>query len=402
MILVIEDEAPIRDIISEMLEDVGFKVLEADTGAAGIELAQSHPPDLVLCDIMMPELDGYEVLHQLRSQLLTALTPFIFLTAKSDRRDMRRGMLLGADDYITKPFTRHDLLEAVRTRLDRHSIMRQVYTSVGANPANPAAAPSPPELSHRLRQLQTALANDEFELFYQPQATLADDQLLGVEALIRWRSPSQGLIPPAEFIPLAERSGFIIELGEWVIRAACQQIKQWQALGLPPLSVCVNLSSLQFARPDLISRINNILAEIGIAPKYLGIELTESVLVQNVDTTMAHLQALRRLGMLISIDDFGTGYASLGYLQHFPFDILKIDHCFVQHVHTNPTNGAITTAMIQMAHSLGLMVVAEGVETTDELAYLKAQGCDAIQGYLLSQPLPASQFIQWLRRRQRP
>jgi len=397
MILIIEDEAPIRDIVSEMLQDVGFKVLEADTGTAGIELAQTHQPDLILCDIMMPGPDGYEVLHQLRNQLSTALTPFIFLTAKSDRRDLRRGMLLGADDYISKPFTRQDLLEAVRMRLERHSTIEQFYVTAMAEVTLADSN------SHQGQPLQSALANHEFELFYQPQVTLADDQLLGIEALIRWRSPDKGLIPPAEFIPLAERSGFIVELGEWVIRTACEQIKQWQSLHLWPTPVCINLSSVQFARADLTTRIISILAETGVDPRHLGIELTESVLVQNIDMTLAHLQELRRIGMLISIDDFGTGYASLGYLQHFPFDILKIDHCFIQNVHSNPTNGAITAAVIQMAHSLGLTVVAEGVETTDELNYLKAQNCDAIQGYLLSQPLSASRFTQWLRRwQQRP
>jgi len=397
MILIIEDEAPIRDIVSEMLQDVGFKVLEADTGTAGIELAQTHQPDLILCDIMMPGPDGYEVLHQLRNQLSTALTPFIFLTAKSDRRDLRRGMLLGADDYISKPFTRQDLLEAVRMRLERHSTIEQFYVTAMAEVTLADSN------SHQWQPLQSALANHEFELFYQPQVTLADDQLLGIEALIRWRSPDKGLIPPAEFIPLAERSGFIVELGEWVIRTACEQIKQWQSLHLWPTPVCINLSSVQFARADLTTRITSILAETGVDPRHLGIELTESVLVQNIDMTLAHLQELRRIGMLISIDDFGTGYASLGYLQHFPFDILKIDHCFIQNVHSNPTNGAITAAVIQMAHSLGLTVVAEGVETTDELNYLKAQNCDAIQGYLLSQPLSASRFTQWLRRwQQRP
>lgn len=385
-VLVIEDEAPIREIIYEMLEEANFKVITAENGRQGLSLAHEQMPDLVLCDVMMPGLDGYEVLTQLRQNLSTALTPFIFLTARADRPDIRRGMTLGADDYLTKPFTQHELLEAIEVRLNKQQLMHTLYT-LPEEPQLPTK-----EVAIAERELQLALQREEFQLYYQPQIDLQTGALFGAEALLRWQSPVRGMVSPAEFIPLAEATNFIIPLGQWVLQTACYQIKSWLESGLQPLLLSVNLSSAQFNQNDLVSHIAQILQETQVPPHLLGIELTESLLVKDVEQAIQRLKELRQLDLHVSIDDFGTGYASLGYLQHFPFDVLKIDRCFIRNINENRTNAAITTAVIHMAHDLSLSVIAEGVETGAEKDFLTEHDCNGMQGFLISPPLPAQEF----------
>lgn len=243
---------------------------------------------------------------------------------------------------------------------------------------------------------QKALRNNEFELYYQPQVNIQTGQVVGAEALVRWNSPGRGLVSPGEFIPMAEMTGFILTLGEWILRQACQQMIAWQKQGLPPLEISVNISSHQLQNPRLISEVKQLLSELALNPRLLKLELTESCLVENIEYTLSQFQALKKLGVAIAIDDFGTGYASLGYLQHFPFDTLKIDRCFVQNIHTNPKNAAITTAIIRMAHQLNFSVVAEGVEQAAEMNFLRDRNCHIIQGYLISRPLPEDQFVNFL------
>ncbi|MEM9215040.1 MAG: EAL domain-containing response regulator [Cyanobacteria bacterium P01_F01_bin.150] len=391
-ILVIEDEIHIRELIVELLEDADFQVISAGNGNVGLSLAEEQVPDLVICDIMMPGLDGYEVLRRMRQNLRTAAIPLIFLTAKTERLDFRKGMVLGADDYITKPFTCDELLDSINTRLAKHALIQQTcniraqLSQLNGNGKLP--------IKHAIREshLYKALEYSEFELYYQPQFDIETNALVGAEALIRWNSPQFGLVEPIEFIALAEETGFIILLDQWVIQTACTQAKIWQNLGLPPLRVAINLSSLQFNHPHLTERIAQVLISTGLHPQCLEIELTESLLVQDVDETIRRLQELKELSIQIAIDDFGTGYASLGYLQHFPFDILKLDQCFVRDVNSNSTNAAIATAVIKMAHDLKLTVIAEGVETEAERQFLLSHRCDVIQGYLMSHPLSADDF----------
>lgn len=387
-ILVIEDEPIIRSIIAEMLEEENFRVVAVEDGQAGIEAIEVHQPDLVLCDIMMPRVDGYSVLSTMRQNINTAAVPFIFLTAKTDRPDIRRGMLLGADDYLTKPFTIRELVETVKMRLERQATLTQIYTEQ----ANAQSL----EWDNRVTELRQAIDQGEFLLHYQPQVSLETGRIVGAEALVRWQSPERGLVPPTEFIPLAEATGLIIPLGEWVLQTACLQTKKWQMAGFPPLQVAVNLSSVQFNQTDLIERVQQTLSQTHLEPQFLSLELTESLLVQNVEATILKLSQFKELNIQIAIDDFGTGYASLGYLQHFPFDLLKIDRCFVNGIDRNPKNAAITTALIQMAHELQLKIIAEGVEQEAEKAFLAHQGCDRMQGYLFSRPLPAADFEQLL------
>ncbi|MBD2122559.1 GGDEF domain-containing response regulator [Trichocoleus sp. FACHB-262] len=562
-ILVIEDDLPVRENILELLEAEEFDVIGAENGAVGVQMARKHLPDLILCDVMMPELDGHGVLATLRTDPATAAIPFIFLTAKADKTDFRQGMNLGADDYLTKPCTADELLGAIAARLQKQAAVTEQYTTalnqaqeqlnqlirhdsltglpnrlalrerfteilaqasqanhlvtillihlnrfnrindsmgyqvgdlliqttaerivacvqpidsvIRLNPEqfivilshseqNQAAAVAQLVLDRlsipfvlegqeifittsigltthsdaadnvdllikqadaamqtaqkqsgnhyefyasgmtvgSLNQflleanLRHALERSEFQVYYQPKVSLVTGEIVGAEALIRWFSSSQGFVSPVDFIPLAEETGLIVPLDEWVMTTVCTQAKQWQLADLPPLQVAVNLSGLQFHQTDLTERVTQILQRTELEPQYLELELTESVIMQNTDATIKKLDQLKTLGIQIAIDDFGTGYSSLSYLKQFSFDTLKIDRCFVQNISCDSKNAAITTAMIQMAHDLDLKVIAEGVETNSELAFLQQQACDEMQGYFFSRPVPAPEFEQLL------
>ena len=601
-ILVIEDELEVRENILEILKAEKFEVIEAENGFAGMRLAIAKQPDLIICDVMMPQLDGYGVLRVLRKNQNTATIPFIFLTAKSEKYDWRLAMELGADDYLTKPFSTQELLAAIAARLQGRFALEQkharelrqlenkysnllYYDSLTALPNRlslrslfeqaraklsqemqhyasntggstdklsagetlqqgkgfaPMATPETPtkkmlpvlclgldrfsrinetlgysfgdlllkavanrlsnfletgdvvarlnsdqfaiftgaiaqrkeaskiaanllaaiakpfviegkevfvtastgiavypqdgQLIDQLLQkankamrrvkesggnnyqfyiavwhrgsdeilalengLRYALDADEFELYYQPQIDLQTGQIVGAEALLRWQHPQLGLVSPAKFIPLAEESDLIVPIGEWVLKTACQQGKAWQAAGFPSLRMAVNLSGRQFARLDLRYRLVQILKEANFNLEYLDLELTESIVVQDPKAAIGILNLLKTLGVKIAIDDFGTGYSSLSYLQQFPFDLLKIDRCFIKNISKNTTNQALTKSIIEMAHSLKLQAIAEGVETEAEMRLLRQYKCDFMQGYLFSKPLPALKFEQLLR-----
>lgn len=244
--------------------------------------------------------------------------------------------------------------------------------------------------------LRRALEREEFLLHYQPQVDLESGRTIATEALIRWRHPELGMIPPAKFIPIAEDSGLIIALGEWVLREACLQNKQWQQAGLAAIPVAINLSALQFRQKNFQEIISTTLQQTGLDPHYLELELTESILLQNTEITTSTLQALKAIGLQLSIDDFGTGYSSLSYLKRLPIDKLKIDRSFVQDISTDPDDAAISSAIISMAHKLRLKVIAEGVETEAQLAFLKAKSCDEVQGYYFSRPLDPEAMITLL------
>lgn len=563
-ILVIEDERSIRINLLKLLSAEGFQAIGAENGNRGVQLACSEQPDVIICDILMPLLDGYGVLKALQQDPSTATIPFIFLTAKADRADWRQAMTLGADDYLTKPFTRAELLETIATRLQkkaslaqRHSLeleqtqaqldyllrynhltnlpnqvlleerfnqlltqgnarrrripllsvgfeqLKRLHNTLGPtsgdlllkaiaerlqNCVSPLdtiahlgaaqfvilltpnthrgevakiaetlieAFSSPlPVGTHELfltarigiaffgrdgrdidtlikhasaareeaqkmgktpyqfylasigtqsqeellleLELRQALERQEFQVYYQPKVNLRTGEVEGAEALVRWLHPERGFISPSEFIPLAEKTGFIIPLGEWILKTACVQAQGWQTAGLPPIRIAVNLSGHQFSQPHLGELIVEILRETGLDPRYLELELTESTVMENPEVAIATLSELKSLGIQISIDDFGTGYSSLSFLGQLPFDILKIDRSFVSSLTQDAKNAAITTAILQMAQSLNLKVVAEGVETEAELAFFYGHQCDQIQGYWFSPPLSASAFEEVL------
>ena len=245
-------------------------------------------------------------------------------------------------------------------------------------------------------QLRRAMDRDEFTLHYQPRVDLFTGKVIGAEALLRWRHPELGLVPPKQFIPILEESGMIIPVGEWVLQQASKQNRAWQDKGLKPIRMAVNLSVRQFIQKDLAASILAIIERAGLAPEFLELEITEDLLLEHNQTNIITLTKLRNRGIHISIDDFGTGYSSLSYLKRLPIDTLKIDQSFLRDIENDPDNKAITSAIIAMANSLHLNVLAEGIETEEQLTFLRAQGCNEIQGYSFSKPLTAEDFEQLL------
>jgi EAL domain-containing protein (putative c-di-GMP-specific phosphodiesterase class I) len=247
--------------------------------------------------------------------------------------------------------------------------------------------------------LRRAIEREELRLHYQPLVSLHDGTFVGVEALVRWQHPELGLVSPAEFIPLAEATGLIVPLTHWVLRTACRQMREWQEAGLELMTVSVNVSAQRFSAADLPAAVSEALASASLHGRHLCLELTESVMMENVEATIATLLALKKLEVKISIDDFGTGYSSLSYLKRLPIDTLKIDQSFVRNMPADADDAAIATLIISMAHSLNLSVVAEGVETEEQMRALRSQQCDIMQGYLVSRPVPGAEITKMLSRR---
>ncbi|MDF5713306.1 MAG: EAL domain-containing response regulator [Rhizonema sp. NSF051] len=392
-ILVIEDEKLVRENIIDLLEAESFETITAADGRIGLELAASEAPDLILCDLILPEIDGYGVLRALREQSITAIIPFIFLSAKASRADFRQGMDLGADDYITKPFTRAELLSAIACRLTKQASLRKYLAS------NPGAKKLDSEMQIIEMTLRRTLDRKEFQQFqvyYQPQLDISSGKIIAVESLFRWQSPEIGIVSPAKLIPIAESTGLIVPIGEWILQSVCEQTRIWNKAGFSALRVTVNVSVHQLTQPDFIQNIANFIANNELDPSTLELELTESTIMQDVNSTIAVMQELKSLGVKIAIDDFGTGYTSLIYLKKLPINTLKIDRYFIHNVAEDKQKAAITMALIQMAHNLNFQVVAEGVETIAELNFLRQHNCDAMQGFLFSRALPVAEFEQIL------
>jgi EAL domain-containing protein (putative c-di-GMP-specific phosphodiesterase class I) len=260
------------------------------------------------------------------------------------------------------------------------------------------------DMNERARQrvqleaaLRGALERGEFRLFYQPKAHLATGKVCGFEALLRWQHPERGLVLPGEFIPVLEETGLIVAAGEWVLSTACAQVMAWQSAGLEVPPISVNLSARQFEQTNLKDAVDAILQESGVDASLIEFEITESLLMNDPEGAARMLSSLKQSGVRLSMDDFGTGYSSLGYLRRFPIDTLKIDRSFVQDISTNADGATLTRAIIHLAQNLRLKVVAEGVETEDQLAFLRANGCDEMQGYLFAKPAEPGECEKMLR-----
>ena len=561
-ILIAEDEPSLRENLQWMLEMEGYTVLAACDGRDAFAKACESLPDLVITDVMMPHLDGYGLVKALREQESTATTPIIMLSAKADRGDIRAGMNLGADDYITKPYRREELLAAISSRLarkaslDEAALRLRTATSQGQQYDALTTLPGKEEFDKRLaaaleacsgtgnvvsvvclgldgfskvndslgktvgdgvlreaakrlfehlgpldallnvvarvggdtfaacltgaydhqaldqkatemlsllampylvdgnslfltacagasvyplhtdtantlllnaesalhhakscapgtywlfdaamnrqvaRRLQLhnalhlALEHDELQVFYQPQVRIETGALVGFEALLRWQHPALGWISPAEFIPVAEESGIIIKIGEWVMRTAAAQAVAWLALGHSGFRMAVNLSVRQFVGNKLPVLVRQVLQDTGLPAQVLELEVTESLALQSVASTLGTLHECKSLGVKLAMDDFGTGYSSLSYLKRYPLNALKIDQSFVRNITQDEGDAAITRAIVAMAHSFGMSVIAEGVETTEQLEFLRTLGCEEFQGYLFSRPVPAIEAVK--------
>lgn len=244
--------------------------------------------------------------------------------------------------------------------------------------------------------LHQAVAQNQLELYYQPKVNLHTGKVRSAEALIRWNHPELGLLLPNKIMPLAEACGLMDQIGAWILKSACQQTKTWHQAGFDYLKIAINLSGHQFKQTDLFHKLTQLLFELNLDAKYLELELTEEVLVENIQSNIQKLNLIKKLGIKVTLDDFGTGYSSLGYVHQFPFDVLKIDRCFITNIDQNPKNAVITKSVIEMAHQLGLVVVGEGVETQAELNFLIEHQCDEVQGYFFARPLPLPDFEKLL------
>ncbi len=247
-------------------------------------------------------------------------------------------------------------------------------------------------------ELRNALARSEFALLYQPQVDLRSGRVFAVEALIRWNHPTLGVVSPTSFIPTAEETGLIVPIGDWVLHEACRQNKAWQDAGLPPMTVCVNVSARQFRERNLVGRVVNALRDSGLEARYLELEVTESLIMQDIELAVATMNELQGLGVQISIDDFGTGYSSLSALKTFPVARLKIDKSFINDVANDENDQAVASAVISLGQKLNMRVIAEGVETEDQMAFLRKNNCDEMQGYHFSKPVSAQDIEKLLDR----
>ena len=387
-LLIVDDEPQVRKLLETLLQHEGYQTLSASSGEEALQLVAQQPPDLILLDVMMPGMDGYEVASQLKGDDTTAGIPIIMLSALSEQSARVSGLEAGAEEFISKPVERVELWLRVRNLLrlkergDQASHSRELgQLQTGMNVHDLALQ----DLENALRH---AVEREDFTVHYQPKVDIASGRICALEALLRWERPDYGPVSPAVFVPILERLGLIVPVGRWVIEQVCQQIAEWQRGAIGAVEVSVNVSGHQLIEGDLIADIARTLAQTGVEPHWLEVELTEGSLMENTQHTIASLQRLHAMGVKISIDDFGTGYSSLAYLRRFPIDTLKIDIAFIREVTTNPQDAAITRTIIELAHSLNLRVVAEGVETQAQLAFLKEAGCDQIQGYLFSRPLP--------------
>lgn len=406
-LLIVDDEPQVRKLLETLLQYEGYHTLSVGSGEEALALVAEQPPDLILLDIMMPGMDGYAVANQLKDNPATANIPIIMLSALSEPSARLSGLQTGAEEFISKPVERVELWLRVRNllrlksygdQLKSHSLMlEQQLRERGSETAKMNVHDlALLDLENALRQAVTAR---EFTLHYQPKLELANGRISGVEALLRWERPGYGAVSPGIFVPILERLGLIVTVGRWVIEQACLQIARWQRSGIGAMEVSVNVSGHQLIEGDLITDIGQLLADAGVEPHWLEVELTESSLMENTPHTISSLQRLRAMGVKIAIDDFGTGYSSLAYLRRFPLDTLKIDIAFIREVTSNPQDAAIARTIIELAHSLGLRAVAEGVETPAQLAFLKEAGCDQLQAYLFSQPLPVAALERWFWRR---
>ncbi|MBD8095419.1 EAL domain-containing response regulator [Pseudomonas fluorescens] len=399
-LLIVDDEPQVRKLLETLLQHEGYQTLTASSGEEALQLVAQHPPDLILLDIMMPGMDGYEVASQLKGNAATANIPIIMLTALSESEARISGLETGAEEFLSKPVEHIELWLRVRNllRLKAHGDQLKTHGQMLEQQLQNQTRETVHDLPREALEndLRLAVERSDFTLHYQPKVELASGAVCALEALLRWDRPGHGAVSPAVFVPLLETLGLIVPVGRWVIDTVCRQIAAWQRSDIGAVEVSVNVSGHQLIEGDLIADIAASLAKTGVAAHWLEVELTESSLMENTQHTIASLQRLRAMGVKISIDDFGTGYSSLAYLRRFPIDTLKIDIAFIREVTSNPQDAAITRTIIELAHSLELRVVAEGVESQAQLAFLKAAGCDQIQGYLFSRPLPMQELERLL------
>ena len=382
-LLIIDDEDEIRDVLYEFLSQF-HDCVAVDSAETALALVAEQSFDLIITDITMTQMSGLEMVPHIIE--LSPASAIIMISGQRTIEFAIDAMRAGAFDYVTKPFELSEVKEAVKRALDH---LAQSTEQKGQTRHSP-----------NLRAFRAAFENDQFVVHYQPKVEIESRKLLGVEALVRWNHPHFGLLPPSEFIGEAEECGFIVELGSLVLRTACLQARRWQNAGLTSLHVAVNVSPKQFQEGRFFETVVECLGEAGLEPAWLQLELTETSLLEDNQSTLNVLHELRELGVKIAIDDFGTGYSSLGYLKRLPIDFVKLDRSFVSGATTSPDDAALVMGIITLAHNLRLKVVAEGVDSDELLTFLRLLRCDEGQGYLFGKPVPPELIERFAKTRQ--
>ena len=370
-ILIIDDDDEIRSILSDFLSPK-YSCKTLDCARHALTLLASERFDLVISDIGMPDMTGLEMIPR-----MTEIAPDTSIVMISGQRMIESAiaaMRAGALDYITKPFELSQVDDVVRRALVHARRKRDLWSSDRSR-------------EEKTRALKDALANEEFVVHYQPQVRIDSRRVVGAEALLRWRHPQHGLIWPSAFIPLAEQTGQIVPLGEFVLRKACAQARRWERMGQKNFSIAVNVSPCQLREENFPETVKSALEATQLRPQSLELEVTETSLMQNAETEIKTLESLRQLGVRIAIDDFGTGYSSLGYLKRLPIDSVKLDASFVKDATTDPDDAALVMGIITLAHNLRLRVISEGIEREDQFGLLRLLRCDEGQGYLFGKPV---------------
>lgn len=375
-VLIIDDDDEIRDILDELLSR-SYDCTTSGSATDALALLAGESFDLILTDINMPEMTGLQMIPHLTN--LAPKSVVVMISGQLRIGTAIDAMRAGAFDYITKPFDLSQVRNVVSRALDHG---RRIQNSTAVVPSLKDKA---------IERLQNALRENAFVVHYQPQVDIQSRRVVGAEALVRWNDES-GLRLPGEFIPLAEETGLIIELGESVLRTACAQARRWQASGMADFRIAVNVSPQQLQRENFPDTVAEILATTGLPARNLEIEVTETSLMQDPEAGIRTLNALRKMGVKIAIDDFGTGYSSLGYLKRLPIDSVKLDASFVKDATRHPDDAALVMAIITLAHNLRKKVIAEGIESEDQLAFLRLLRCDEGQGYFLGRPGKSDDF----------
>jgi diguanylate cyclase (GGDEF)-like protein len=422
----------------DSLTDLPNRTLFSDRLTEAIAMAQRYRRNLA---VLYMDVDRFKHIndslgHDVGDRLLQAIAVRLYACVRSSDTVSRQGgdefvILLSEVTHVEDAgVIAEKILNALKTpyRIDDHDLHLTVSIGIASYPEDGAEAEAlmknadlamyhakdngrnnyqffQAEMNVRAVERQSvenglrkAVGRQEFVLYYQPKMNLLTNAIVGVEALIRWRHPQRGLVPPAQFIPVAEQCGLIVPIGRWVIREACRQARAWQDAGLMPIRVAINISAVELHDKDFVATVRSILTETGLEPRYVEFELTETFLLQDSNSTSLVLRALKDLGVGLALDDFGTGYSSLSYLNRYPIDTLKIDRAFVRDITTDVDDASIVRAVISMGRSLHMRVVAEGVETQEQLAFLKQQSCPEAQGYYLNQPVEAEAFTRLLGR----
>lgn len=372
-ILVVEDEHDVGLAIRTVLSRAGYDVHVETTGLGGVAEFRTSRPDAVVLDVGLPDLDGWGVLERIRE---FSTRPVLLLTAHGTDSDKVRGLRAGADDYLTKPFSNPELTARVNALIRRSR----------------AVPDDDPSVAERVDELRAALASEQIVPFYQPIVALNRQLTVGAEALARWLHPELGLVPPDDFIGLAEQSGLVAELGTQILRRACADAAGWPVGASGPRKVTVNVSGLQLVQDDYANLVRSALDDSGLPAAQLVLEVTESTVGGDDPQARAALASLRRLGVRVAIDDFGTGTSNLSRLASLPVDVVKLDRSFLRGFAPGSRAQALIRGLVSLAHELDLSVVVEGVEKSEESDLLQDLGADEGQGWLWGRAVPGEEF----------